>query len=1450
MDREPTPASLTRSLGICVGASTVKVVEMFSDHSVGRVLKVPHECNPRTSLLTALREIGAENFPHVAVTGRKFRHLLDLPSITETEATEHALRVIRQPRSRSYDALVSLGSENFVLNQLNQNGDIIDITTGSKCASGTGEFFLQQIRRMNLSLEDAISKARTSRPHKVSGRCSVFCKSDCTHALNKGIPPGQISAGLCAMMADKVMELILKVRGRKVILVGGVTRNEVMMDTLRQNLEAVWVPESADYFEAMGAAAYALDQQTWWNQKIEFKYEEANFNFLPPIRNNRQRVTFQKMNKDQARAGDRCVLGLDVGSTTTKAVIIREDDNAMLADVYLRTNGDPVSAARDCYRALRERLASNDLKIIGLGVTGSGRQLVGLHGLTDGIINEIIAHATAAVHFNPQVDTIFEIGGQDAKYTHLIHGVPADYAMNEACSAGTGSFLEESACESMDVETSEIAEIALASERPPNFNDQCAAFISSDIKNASHENIGSQDIIAGLVYSICMNYCNRVKGSRPVGDTVFMQGGVCYNQAVPLAMANLIHKPIIVPPEPGLMGAFGVALEVKNRLAQNLYSPGDFQLDSLIDRGIEMAKPFQCRGHQDACDRACSIQVYKINGRKYPFGGACNRYYNLRQKGKGNTSGLDWVRKRQEIVFAPLEPVEADKSDPGGRKNRPTVGFNRSFWLHTIHPLYRTFFEKLGFATILPYEPIARGRKKVHSSFCYPAELAHGFMQDLLDKKPDFIFLPAISRLPLEVPTNGKVIRDQCSCVIMGSEPYYLRSAFQIPEETKLVTPVLDFKKGIAAQEANFIQIAAEMGINDRKKASQAFTCAVGQQEAFFATRRKIGEEALEQLKQDPGKTGIVLFGRAYNAFSSVANLGIPQKFASRGTVVIPSDCLPFQNEPQTQPMNWAAGEELLRVARYVQRHPQLYGAFITNFSCGPDSFLVGYFRKIMGSKPSLTLELDSHSADAGIDTRVEAFLDIVERDRRIEGERQQKEDPASLGGTVMRKGKIYCQTSHGELRPLSDPRVKVLFPSMGRFSSQAMAAAFRGFDIQAEAAPIPRLETLMRGRGQCSCKECLPLLLTTGTLLEYLETREKGSEEFLLYFMPTCGGNCRFPHYSIFLNQLIQKQQIPNVALLSLSAENGYGGLGPFKVANVLRGVIAADIIDDIRNTLFVLAKNRNHALRDLDHQWNLILDSLGKGGHDFYSTLRHASRSLSRIPLRYPLSNAKSVVLAGEIYARRDEFSCQNLIPLLARHDIIVKRAHTLEWLYYIDEMAAKTPRESFKTFRESVAFKVKTSVQRHLEKRIKKTMAASGLYRPELLDLATTLRYGNRFVDERLCGGETVLGIGGFFKDVIDHVHGVLSIGPFGCMPSRVTEAVLKQESTLANKENLTGKRFDGLNQMGKLPFLSIESDGNPFPQIMETRIEAFALQVNRLARLKPAGNNLDTKCHGNL
>ncbi|MHB1254874.1 MAG: acyl-CoA dehydratase activase, partial [Dethiobacteraceae bacterium] len=565
--------------GICVGASNIKIVtgEMQDGRlKVAQQIVKPHDGNARKVLSDLLHEHTGPDFL-VAVTGRKLREQIPLPQISEPEATELALQYTLDDLPEKVDAAASVGGENFMVYELDQSGRVMSVHTGNKCASGTGEFFLQQIRRMNLDPEEAQALALLDNPYKVASRCSVFSKSDCTHAMNKGVPKGRVVAGLGQMMATKTAELLKIAAARRVLLIGGVAKNRMMRAYLER--EGFQIISSAfdDTFEALGAALWAAEHGRPWSDDELRAENNSAFDFLAPLSAFQHGVSFKEQSWQQATVDDEYIIGLDAGSTTTKAILMRTSDQAIVAGIYLRTGGDPVAASRQCYRSLLEQVPPG-LKIIGLGVTGSGRQIVGLHGLTNGIVNEIIAHTTAAVYFDPEVDTLFEIGGQDAKYTFIINRVPSDYAMNEACSAGTGSFLEEAAREALNIVTEDIAAYALKGTNPPNFNDQCAAFIGSDIKTAIQEGIKNEDIAAGLVYAICLNYITRVKSSRKVGRKIFMQGGVCYNKAVPLAMAALTGREIIVPPDPGLMGAFGVALEVWQKITAGSLPAGNFSL--------------------------------------------------------------------------------------------------------------------------------------------------------------------------------------------------------------------------------------------------------------------------------------------------------------------------------------------------------------------------------------------------------------------------------------------------------------------------------------------------------------------------------------------------------------------------------------------------------------------------------------------------------------------------------------------------------------------------------------------------------------------------------------------------------------------------------------------------------------------------------------------------------
>ena len=1399
-------------------------------------LKV-HHGNPQQLFESTIATLPMQEYDKVAVTGRKFRHLVNLTSIPEPEAVEKAF-LHTNGHGRQVQAIVSAGSETFMLYHLGRDGRISSVHAGNKCASGTGEFFLQQINRIGIGLEDAVRLARSEEPYKVSGRCSVFCKSDCTHATNKGVPKERVTAGLCLMMAGKIMELVKKVSSDNVMIIGGCARNDVMIDHLRKDVPHVVIPEEAPYFEALGCALWALENDTAPLPDMQslFRPDRETFFHLPPLKDAEAMVDFKSVPRGQAREGDRCILGLDVGSTTTKAVLVRVDDDRIIASDYLRTNGDPVGASRSCYRSLLAQLGdlADRISVVGLGVTGSGRQIAGFHAMTDGIINEIIAHATGAVYFDREVDTIFEIGGQDAKYTHITNGVPSDYAMNEACSAGTGSFLEEAAKETLNIGMEQIAPIALKGNNPPNFNDQCAAFISSDIKNAFHEGISMEDIVAGLVYSICMNYNNRVKGNRTMGRKVFMQGGVCYNRAVPLAMATLTGKRIIVPPDPGLIGAFGVALEVKNRQALGLLKAGDFSLKTLMDREIEYGEPFICDGGKEKCDRRCEVARLRIDGKTYPFGGACNRWYNLRARISIDEENLNLVARYERMIF-PRPSTEA--SPPVA--SAPTIGINKSFFTNTYFPLYRTFFEKLGFEVVLPEVMQREGIDLKGAEFCYPAEIAHGYLFDLLRKNPDYLFLPQIKGDYVE-----QGLRDSVTCPLSQGEPFYLASAYKsnetykrLKEKGRILNPVIDFSEGYPRAEKDFIGLAGLLGVKKRK-AAQAYREALDAQKRIFTELGDMGMEALKAVESDPDAFAVVIFGRPYNALVSEAHKGIPNKLASRGIRVIPLNALPPAEKAAKDHMYWSAGQRILNAATQVEKHPQLFGCYITNFSCGPDSFLIGYFREMMGAKPSLTLELDNHVADAGLETRIEAFIDIIKRYRELEKEKKivhssKPFTPARI--EVVKELGVYVDSS-GAKRPLTDPRVHIIIPSMGRFLSEAAAACFRSLGMNASALPPADDEILKLGRGHSSCKECLPLIITTGSFLRHV--KERGAEEEkIVYFMPTASGPCRYGQYSVFLTDLIRRLRIPDAALLSPTAEDSYSGFGGQTLALALwNGSIVASLFEEMYATLLANALLPAEAKMLFEKEWGLALHLLEKTPDLklLGKALEKVAQRLKAIPVKRELADTPVVLLAGEIFVRHDGISRQYLVEELARRGFASRVSTVMEWIYYTDWCVKEGVAKGEVTAKDRLALLLRSRVMKKREKLFRGILSESKLCGGKLEDVDHIMKHTGHLINPALAG-EAILTVGAVLHEIVDHCCGAVAIGPFGCMPNRLAESILTREMNIEGKTNAGSKNThlsELTDKINDLPFLAIESDGNRFPQIITAKLEAFLLQAGRL------------------
>ena len=1408
------------SLGINIGSSNVKVT-MLEGHSILWSKVEPHEGN----FLYTLKEIlSSQNIPAdipALATGTKGRHLLNINSVIEPLCIEEALKHL----DYEVDAVVSLGGEDLVVYTIdNKSKKIITSFSGNKCASGTGEFFKQQLARMDMGLTDINDIPDHSCVLTLSSRCSVFMKSDCTHRLNKGeARKGDIVLSLSDVMATKVIDFLKRARisKGKVLLVGGVTQNQYIVRFIRERMPQIEfiVSHQASYFEAYGAALMAKDSGSKLPALNKlFKPGKVQFKRFKNLKTAENRVTYLSSKKAKVVAGRKYILGVDGGSTTTKACLIDMETDEVTASFYGRTHGDPVKALKNCLTEMRkqikEDIGDGKINITLASTTGSSREILGVFLETPAVYNEIIAHAFGTTYYRKDIDTIFEIGGQDAKYVFLKNKVPIDYAMNEACSAGTGSFLEESAQGDLNIANAwEIGNIAIGAEEPLKFGEHCSAFINSDIRNAIQQGASREDITAGIVTSIVSNYLNRVVGNRTIGSKIVLQGGVAKNKAIPLAFAMLLNKDILVPPDPELMGCFGVGILAKQKLNEGFLTKASYDLDKIIATEIIYEKEFQCK----ACDNYCPIRVLNVNSNKYMFGGRCNKYANIRKKNIVNEAEVfDYIEERNNLLFHKCAP------DPGAlvRKKGFVVGIPRCFSIYTLWPLYSWFFHSLGVETVLSKNISHEGTARVESSYCFPAEIAHGAVQDIFDRHLDYIFLPHFKDMESyekDAPANF--------CPITQGLPYYIKKAFpEIPAD-KYLLPLVSFMYGEEKASESFIEMGVKLGFTERE-AKRAFEIACKKQTDYFSRASELGKTALASARESK-RPVIALLGRPYNAFTTDANMGIPRKFATRGYSIIPFDILPFKDKSIYPNMYWYYGQQDMKASQLLKDEDNLYVTYISNFSCAPDSFMLHYLKWIMGTKPFLILEMDSHTADAGVDTRIEAFLDIIEGYRsKLTGIREERYDNGlrfvnNPGEEIHIKNNIT-----GEKIPIkNNPRVKMLLSNMGRLSAEMIGASIRGLGINAETMPVPDIYTLQMARNHTSGKECLPSHLVLGSVLKYLSSEKYRKDEIYLLLVPTTTGPCRTGQYFVFYENLFKDLRMENVVVFTLDSDNSYNELGPEFSKHVWWSIIIGDHMKDLETSLRTCAADPVSAMATYDRLWHKMISVAEKNVTEVLPTLKEISAEIARIPLKKKMEDCSKVLMVGEIYVRRDDFAVDELIAHFSRRGIICKVSNIAEWIYYCDfvrkyELGKKIKlnpwyrRVFTREFMDLVNWNLEHTYKHNVEKKVRKTLSSTNLVPHSPHNMQEIMENTEKhFVSNELYS-EISISSGVAATAMMDGYSGVVNISPFACLIGRVIEGL-----------------FTPWARERKYPAISIEIDGNLLTPNVLNKLEIFMLNVLR-------------------
>ncbi|MEN8613855.1 acyl-CoA dehydratase activase, partial [Dehalogenimonas sp. THU2] len=1231
------------------------------------------------------------------------------------------------------------------------------VTSNPLCAAGTGRFLEQQAYRLGITMDEL---ARTALAHegpvpRIAARCSVFAKSDLIHLQQKGVSLSAMLYALCESIARMIISLKKEPFETPIYLVGGVAANGAVLRALNNLLTtkigrpvSVAVPQDCLHTEALGAALLSRGHRSEVKPIPAVQQQQRYFETEPLVRH----ATPAPAELQPVAGACRGYLGIDVGSTSTKAVILDEVSNTIIAKTYLMTAGRPVEAIKQVMANLLQKGAGN-VDIAGVGVTGSGRYLIGGFVGADMIKNEITAQTRAAAELDPEAD-IIEIGGQDSKLVLKRNGVVIDCQMNKACAAGTGSFIDELAdMLGVKVINGDFARLAFTAPHTIDLGTRCAAFMSQSITSAQQDGVSLPVITASLANAIAKNYLSKVVAHRKLGQRIILTGAVFYNEAVVAAFRQQLPRHhLMVAEHREVSGAMGAALLARDT------SKGD---EKSVFKGFQALVESECKLTAFPCyhcGNTCTITQMKLpSGALSFYGSRCDRYDA--QTGQARmTTAFD---EREKLLFQ-----DYDENSGTG----PMVGIPRALLVHDLAPQLIGFLRALDARIRLSPKTttkiIEQSIELAYTDSCFPVKLLHGHVAALKDKT-DFILFPSAIRLGIKEGDENQ----KYACPLVQASPYIVREVLGLAG--KLLSPVLDLSLGNAEVIDNLTKTGITLGASP-KKARQAALAGVAAQARFEMARAELGARVLADLKVS-GKQGVVLLTRSYMSGDTGANLGIAEKLAQLGVVPIPIDFLPLESidvSAYSDRPYWSYEGKFIAASVLIARDPNLYGLMLTNFGCGPNSFILPILEDIMGCKPMGQLELDEHAAEAGIVTRLEAFVDTI---KGYAGETQQEVQPAGIRRRTI---------------PLDRTTKTMLIPYMAPFL-KVLSGVIEASGVKVQVLPETDERSLDYANQLTAGTECLPYRLTLGDFLRFCHDHgdEVPNSEFM---MASAYGPCRFGKYA--LEQGVKLKQAGfDIPVRSTTSNKAYHdmNLGGDFPRRAVSGIFAADSLEKLlwRNRPYEKETGAADAL--FDHYLQRFIEG-ARRKEDLTAILRRAAHEFESI-IDPALPRKPLVGINGEIYLRANRFANNDLVRNCEAVGLEVSVSPMGEWFEYIFYRSHEDNirfRRFHKLLQSYFRYRfVAGENKRHFNAI---DSGADGFHAESIEDI---LAKSEKYLSPR-CGSEAVVSLGAGINWLENESFaGVISVMPHGCMPGGIVAAMADNFGTLFQKPWIS-LTYDGI------------------------------------------------------
>ena len=1401
------------TLGIDIGSTTVKIAILDNENEVLFSDYERHFANIQETLSDllgrAIYKLGPIQVSPV-ITGSGGLTLakhLGVPFVQEVIAVSTAL----QDYAPQTDVAIELGGEDAKI--IYFEGGNVEQRMNGVCAGGTGSFIDQMASLLQTDAGGLNEYAKDyDTIYPIAARCGVFAKTDIQPLINEGATKPNLAASIFQAVVNQTISGLAcgkPIRGNVAFLGGPLhfltELKEAFIRTLNLKDDEIIAPTHSHLFAAVGAALNAKEEVTTdfehllkqFEKKIELQQEVDRLE--PLFKSEQEYKNFVKdHNRHVVKRGDlatykgNCYLGIDAGSTTTKVALAGEDGE-LLYSYYNNNNGSPLHAVVEALHEIDAQMPKT-AKIVSSCSTGYGEHLVKAALNLDFGEVETIAHYYAAAFFDPDVDCILDIGGQDMKCIRIKNGVVDDVQLNEACSSGCGSFIETFA-KSLNHSVQEFAKVALTAQNPIDLGSRCTVFMNSKVKQAQKEGATVGDISAGLAYSVIKNALYKViKLTDPsdLGKHIVVQGGTFYNDAVLRSFERISGCHAVRPDIAGIMGAFGSALIARERYEDGMET-SMLPLEEIFAMSVDTSMT-RCKG----CTNHCLLTINKFsNGRRYITGNRCERGIG-KEPNAENIPNLYDYKLHRTFDYEPLSDEKA---------TRGVIGIPRVLNIYENYPFWYTFFTDLGFKVVVSPESSRKiyelGIESIPSeSECYPAKLAHGHVMWLIKQGIKDIFYPCIpyERDEMEGTNN------HYNCPIVTSYAENIKNNMEelATEHINFMNPFLALDNEEALKSRLFEELEAQYHLT-ADEINHAVDKAYAELSQVRTDIQNKGEEVLAYLAET-GRTGIVLCGRPYHIDPEI-NHGIPELINSYGIAVLTEDSISHLSKVE-RPLNvqdqWMYHSRLYAAANYAKANKQLEVIQLNSFGCGLDAVTTDTVKDILTKSGRIytVLKIDEVNNLGAARIRIRSLISAV----RVR--KKHKIEPKPVSPAIKRV----------EFTKEMRKNYTLLVPQMSPIHFEFLEPALQSCGYNVEVLNQGGMEDVNTGLKYVNNDACYPSLIVIGQLMNALLSGKYDPHKIALVISQT-GGGCRATNYISFIRRALEKAGYGYVPVVGLSAQGIEKNSGFSFTPGLLNKAVQAIVYGDVfMRTVYHTRpyEVKPGSVNKLHRQWAAKCKrDIAKGNfYTFQKNIRGIIRDFDRIPLKD--IKKPRVGIVGEILVKFLPDANNHLVELLEREGAEAVVPDLLDFFMYSFYNSNFKYRYLGKSKKSAIVSNSAIWIVERYRQTLRKELAKSNRFEPPayIKDLA---EYAKPFVS---IGNQT--GEGWFLTgEMVELIHSgapnIVCTQPFACLPNHVVgKGVIKEIRQAFPDANIVAIDYDPgaseVNQINRIKLMLSAAEKN--------------------------------------